>query len=287
MHRGIAAFFALTLTALLAGCASSGNHAASNTSAEKPKTDEAKSTQSAAPTTTTQAAPAPAATPDTKAAELAEKEKAKTKAERDLRIAKMNFEKTKLTHENQRVGQAQAVERMAFEFDLMKKRHEIYMNEEIPNRIKRQELNMKYQRENVQSNREELEQLEKMYKDEQFADATKDIVVERARRSLDNALKSLEISESENRIFLDKTLPYEKEERKRGLDDKTRQIEQNARDWKIGEIDREIAIINQEAEIQRLADELKKVTDELEKLKAPKPVAAVESSSTVASTSGR
>lgn len=242
-----------------------------------------QSTQASQPTPTP--TPAPAAEPPKPAVDEAAQKKQKVKLERELTIARKNLDKTKLAHRSAEINNKLQVEKAQFELDLAQKRLDVYLNEEVPARLARADLNMKYANDGLKEQKQEMEQLLKMYSEEQFADSTKDIVVERGQRRLDRTEEGLRIATKEDQTLRQKTIPYETAERKQQVEDKKKALEQIARDWEMSGIDRQIAMINSEAEILRLEDEIATLVKEMEK--AATQAAAAATSAPASGGSGK
>jgi hypothetical protein len=233
-------------------------------------------TQASAPTT-------PAAQPDEKAqADAAEKvkkeaeEKAKKEAkeardrerklvklQRDLEVAKLRFSKLKLDHENAQTKYEQSLARTKIDLEIAKKKLQDYKQIHVPTRIARAELNLKWAESALLEAQQELEQLELMYSEEQFADKTKEIVIERAKRQLERTQRDTELRREEHKTLLGITIPQETKDQELGVEDKERALAQTLREEPSTRIDRQIAVMNAEAEITRLENELADLQEEI------------------------
>ena len=67
---------------------------------------------------------------------------------------------------------------------------------------------------------QELEQLELMYSEEEFADQTKEIVLERGRRRLERTQRDLELRRADFATLQEQTLPVERREHELRVVDK-------------------------------------------------------------------
>ncbi|MDH5641963.1 MAG: HlyD family secretion protein, partial [Nitrospira sp.] len=69
------------------------------------------------------------------------------------------------------------------------------------------EMNIQSQRDRVQDQQEEIDQLQKLYDGEDLAKESQDIVLNRSRRRLAQSKKSLDMAENAHKVFLEETFP--------------------------------------------------------------------------------
>ncbi len=122
--------------------------------------------------------------------------------DRKLLEAKMALEAADLGHRQgemrQRMATAQSMERLAkAEIDAARaaKRLEGYRKFEKPMSDESQELTRKSRGYRLDDQRDELEQLEKMYSEDELVDATEEIVLKRSRRNFARSVAANELSE--------------------------------------------------------------------------------------------
>ncbi|MBI5866189.1 MAG: hypothetical protein HZB38_17100 [Planctomycetes bacterium] len=214
-----------------------------------------------------QAAP-PQETPAPTSAAAAEDEAAKAEKERrelarkldrtrrDIELAEMRLQKTRMQNEiaEQQHGLAAAKARKDIEVAARKLKN--FREKSKPERINRADLSLAYSQDNVRESEQELEQLEIMYKDDKFADKTKEIVLERGRRRLERARRSLQLEAEANDFLKAETLPLEELEQDLALKDKQDSLEKTLREHEIALIDQRMGLISGEAEITKLRDDL-------------------------------
>ena len=117
-------------------------------------------------------------------------------AENDLTLARANLKKAqedvRLGREADRVALAVATQ------DLANARTNLKWLDDVdaPNALKQAEISLKEFKDGIDDQRDELEQLRKMYKTEELTSATADIVVKRAVRRLDRTNEQLPIAEA-------------------------------------------------------------------------------------------
>ena len=150
---------------------------------------------------------------------------------------------TRLRHASAEVGMAKA--KLA-QFD----------EADAPNRLAKEQLNLRTSKDRAQEAAEELAQIEIMYKDQDLDDVTAEFVVSRGRRSAERAAKRLEIQESELRAIEERTLPREREQLQLALDKATAALGDAEREGEIGQRQKQIAIQQAENEAAKLEADL-------------------------------
>lgn len=186
----------------------------------------------------------------------------RARLQRELKIAELKLAKAKIAVELGQLKQGDAQRLADEEFRLAKNRVAIFRDFTRPNRIARAEYDLQWAENNCWETCKELEQLEKMYAEEQFADATKEIVLERARRQLARAERDRELRQQEFKTLTEVTLPMEERELEHAAEQKKRATLQTQRDDEAGIIDRQIAVLQAEAEVERLENELGDLDEE-------------------------
>lgn len=111
-----------------------------------------------------------------------------------------------------RIGLEQArlaVERAEFASEVSKRGLEIFNEHESAKALEMREISLLWQRDGLNDEREELAQLEKMYKGTSLAEETKDIVLERARRALARTERQSKYWDRDFRNYVDIQHPQE------------------------------------------------------------------------------
>ena len=142
------------------------------------------------------------------------------------------------------------------ELELLQRKFKTFLEKSRPERLNRAELGLQMQQDGAREAGEELAQLEMMYKEDQFADKTKEIVLERGRRRLERARRSLEIETGASELLKGETLPLEQLEQEIAIRDKQIAMERAVRDFEASMIDLKLGVMAGETEILRLEDEL-------------------------------
>src|SRR5439155_9456262 len=140
--------------------------------------------------------------------------------------------------------------------ELARRKLQHFQEHTAPTRVAQTELGLRGSEDGFKEAQEELAQLEMMYKDEQFADKTKEIVLERGRRRLERSQKDLEIRRRELADLKEKQLPLEMEEQAQAVGEKERELERLRHEEQSTKLDKQIGIMSAEFEIARLQDEM-------------------------------
>jgi len=118
-----------------------------------------------------------------------------------------------VTREERRIGVEQsklAIDRAEFAAEVAARTLELHRTYEAAKALEMREIGLEWQRDAFKDERIELEQLEKMYKGTSLADETKDIVLERARRSLARTERNSKYWDRDFRNFVEIEQPRER-----------------------------------------------------------------------------
>ena len=199
--------------------------------------------------------------------DLAAKHRKLAKLERDLAIAQQRMKRAGMAIEHAGVDGQNSIAKAEAELDIARRKLETFEEKTVPTRIARAELNLQGAEDRVLEAKQELEQLELMYKDEEFADKTKEIVLERGRRRLERSQRSLEIQRVDLATLTEKTIPVELEEHELRVREKHRALERARRSAESTRLDKQIALMGAESEITRLKTEIEVLIEEIADLK--------------------
>lgn len=125
----------------------------------------------------------------------------------------------------------------------------------------RQQMSLEWSQYRVDDADEELQQLEAMYGDTTLADRTKDIVLNRAKRSLDQSQRNLAMDRTEHDLFE----RYEFPEREQDVKDSARWETTNLDHAKIRQ---KLAMMRRELELAKEKRSLEQLMERLDELKA-------------------
>ena len=146
-----------------------------------------------------------------KAAKARDRALKRAALERELPIAKEKLAKARQDAADQVKDAEAARGKVLREHALAKARLETFESREMPNRTAKAQLDVQNVKDGLDNAKEELEQLELMYKEQDLADKTREIVIRRAKRDLDRAVQRLTIQQAEMAVLVERTLPQERE----------------------------------------------------------------------------
>ncbi len=193
-----------------------------------------------------------------------ERERKRARLEHSLEVAQLSLAKATIAVEQGELKYNDQLAQAEMEFELAKRRQQIFTKFTAPNRLARAELGLQQAEDGSLEAREELDQLVLMYSEEQFADQTKEIVIERAKRRLARAERDLELRRDELKTLKEVSLPLEQSEVDLAAEQRKRAALQVQRDNEGALLDRRVAALNAEAEVTRLEDELADVVEEIQ-----------------------
>lgn len=192
---------------------------------------------------------------DTKAADekaARELEIKLSRMERELNIARGRLERARTDVANQEITNRESISRAETELDFARRGFAQFVDFDSKARVERATLGLQQMEDAVAESREELEQIEAMYKDNDIADKTKEIVVKRTRRHLANMEKSFMLQKAEFDNLQSKTLPLERAKVALEVDTKEKALEAARRQARDSMKDRELALLAAEAEVARI-----------------------------------
>jgi len=130
--------------------------------------------------------------------------------------------------------------------------------EEIEAPLQRAEarLSLREASDGLLESQEELAQLEQMYAQDDLADATREIVLQRGKRRLDRAGEEVSIQERRLQQLEEHSLPLEALELRGILEEKRSALESARRDALEGRLEKKIEILEAESEVVRLRAKL-------------------------------
>lgn len=172
-----------------------------------------------------------------------------------LEVAELNLAKARIAVEHGELYYRDATTLAEIEFELAKKRQQIFVKMTMPDRIARAELSLQQAEDGLAEAEQDLYQLELKSSDQPLADAAQATTVERAQRRLAHAQRDLELRREEFQVLKAATLPLEQRELELASEQKKHALLHVQRDNEARLIDRRIAVVNAETELARLEHE--------------------------------
>lgn len=184
---------------------------------------------------------------------------------RELAISRERLKQTQMAHDAAKITTDQSVAKAEKELEIARRRFETFMNQSVPNRIKSAELSYQYSQDSLKEAEEELEQLELMYKEEEFAEKTKEIVIDRAKRRIERSRTGLSIQATELSILKERTIPIETEEQRMAVEDKEKALAAAKRDAESTMLGHRINLMSGESDLKRIETEQAQLEKEEER----------------------
>lgn len=202
-----------------------------------------------------------------KAAEKSEKDNGDDDLQSKLDKAEIKLEIARLDSTNSEAAAARAVEAAALEAEMAAGALANYRAVQQPLEAASRALALDRSRQRVKESKEELEELEKMYAQEEFADLTKELVLGRGRAQLEMATRDHELNEKRAAQERD----FEWPRRERELADKVAATKRALGDAEAraakGVLERKLALMEAQEAVTKAREALE--DEKKEKEKAP------------------
>lgn len=170
--------------------------------------------------------------------------------------AQIKLEIAQLDAKNAAAASARAVESAKLDAEMAAQALANFLEVQKPLEMAEQTLSLDRSRQRVKESQEELEELEKMYAQEEFADLTKELVLGRGRSQLEMAKRSHELTEK--RAAQDREYTWPRRERE--LADKvaatTRALQEAEMRAAKGELERKLALMDAEEAVTKAREAL-------------------------------
>ncbi len=180
----------------------------------------------------------------------------RARLERCLEVAQLNLAKARIEAE---LGELRYNDRIALadkEFELAKRRQQVFTKFTIPQRLARAALELEQTEHRALEAREELDQLTQPPEPGRTLDQHDAVLRERAQRRLDRAERDLLLRREEFQTLKEVTLPLEQLELDFEAERRKRAALQVQRDNESALLDRRTAVLTAEAEVERLQSAL-------------------------------
>ncbi len=180
---------------------------------------------------------------------------------RKLAIARQKHAKSNLAAEYGAIENKNKITKAEQDLDIATTKllhHEQYT---APNRLARGQFDLRNAEDRYEESQEEMTQLELMYAEEDFADKTKEIVLQRGRRRLERSRTNLDLR-SKSLLFLqNNALPLEHKELELKVERAGLLLDKTRRDATASELDKQIAILTADAAVAKLEFELQELDE--------------------------
>lgn len=186
----------------------------------------------------------------------------RNKLQRELVVANEKLRKAKTASDAQAAEDRAAAEKTLASKQLADKKLADFQEQQAPLRLSRGQLDLARAEDYAKESEEELVQLEMMYKEEDLADKTREIVLNRGRRRLERAKTGLAIQVRDLKHLQQQTLVLEAEELRVTALDKSNEAAKTQRDTQSNLLDKQIEVLSAEMEITRIEEDLAALEEE-------------------------
>ncbi len=197
-----------------------------------------------------------------------ERERKLERLESDVSMARLRLDKARLARDHEERQFAESADKAERELAIARNKFAVFQEVTAPNRIARSELGLQMTEDGFHEAEEELDQLDLMYSEDQFADKTKEIVIDRARRRLERSQRDLDLRGTEHETLVSITIPQETTDQELDIQQKERGLDQLRRGHATNMIEQRLGVMGAEAEIVKLENELADVREEIADAKA-------------------
>ena len=181
---------------------------------------------------------------------------------RDLAIAKEKVAKAGLALTHQQADDQAELAQKAAEHKLAMTKLKDFEAHDAPQQLEEARLQLLRSEDWLKDSEEELAQLEMMYAEEDLADKTREIVLERSRRRLERARRDVALQHIALANLEEHSLPRETADLRSQMTEKARLLENLERAIEAHRLEKQIALMEAEAEVKRLKEEINKLDRE-------------------------
>src|SRR5262245_2335693 len=182
----------------------------------------------------------------------------KAQMERDFSLATKRLEKARLELKNLEETNKDAIARAEAEASIATAAVKNFTETESKIRVERAQLRLQMSKDNLDEAKEELGQLELMYKEQDLADKTREIVLLRGKRRVERAEVGLSIDKRDIEQLTTQALPLEEQKLRLDMEGKVKGLAQTRRQAEEGVLEKRIAVMSAEFDVAKLAGEMEK-----------------------------
>jgi hypothetical protein len=129
------------------------------------------------------------------------------KAKREVDYAKIDLDLAKMSTASEARESDQAVVEATQKLEAVKKDRDNFKNTETPQKLAEKQLDIDRSTQFMEESKQELDELEGMYKKEEFASLTKELVLSRGKKKLEFAKRGLELAKKNQEQLTSFDLP--------------------------------------------------------------------------------
>jgi hypothetical protein len=162
---------------------------------------------------------------------------------RAIELAKRKLAHAQLERRAESAKHSAAIDQAQRELDLAKLELTRFDAGEALLRVRKQELDAKQKEDELAESREEFKQLEMMYAEQDLADKTRELVVQRQQRRIDLAAKELELEHDKLVNLKNAELAQERGKLEVEISAKQHALDAAKLDGKVGEDEKDVALL--------------------------------------------
>lgn len=206
--------------------------------------------------------------PDTESLEdeLADALAEREKLQRELAIAREKVAHCEVSAGVEAADNADALARAVAAQTVSTDKFKHLEGSDAPARVEAAKLRLQEATDGLQEAREELAQLEEMYKETELADKTREIVIQRTKRRLARAEWSLRNETRSLELLQKEKLPLEIAEAQKQVNDDARAVEQQKRKNELAGLAKRIELLTARSEVARVESDLAKTERKIGRL---------------------
>ncbi|MCH7814168.1 MAG: hypothetical protein IID40_09130 [Planctomycetes bacterium] len=183
------------------------------------------------------------------------------KLDRDIDLARAKLHRAQMASHQAATQHEVALAKAEREHALQQQRLATFRERSVPNRIAWAQLRLTRAEDSLKETREELAQLEALYAADEFADGTKEIVLDRGRRRLERSKRDFELRREDFAILTEKTIPAETIDQELKLEQKVQALAKARREAEASELDKKIGLHGAENGVAKLEEDIQAHTE--------------------------
>ncbi len=196
-------------------------------------------------------------------------------AEVELKLAQLLLQDAEFKHEQFLVTQKLDREVAERTRHRAQKDYDHYVKVDREYQLKSANYTLKYAEDALENVQEELNQLEKMYRQDELTEESEEIVLKRARRDVENAMFRLEGSRNQHKRTIEETLPRNDVEQEERLKRAEMAYEAAIKDLEIARQRRDLELRKQQAKLAEQKSNYDKLVAERKNMVIQAPIAGV------------
>lgn len=181
------------------------------------------------------------------------------KKEHELEYARMELEIAKLGSAADDREAETSVKEATFKLETARKDQDNFLNLDEPTQVASNQLSLDRSRQSMEESRQELAELEAMYKQEDFAELTKELVLSRGRKRLEFSQRGYELAKKGQEDLLGHELPKKEKELAQAVEKAEKGLHEAQAKKDRGALEAKLKLMRAEHKIDDLAREIERM----------------------------